>query len=384
MPWFIRAGVVVTCLVAASRAAMAVDFAEATAVQVAEAAKKEGHKTILILVREDARSDTDSEAAVLLPNLKDALRDALAAQKLDFVFSDEVEKNLGNGKSNRRLEPADVEQASKKAKFDAVLSVDFRKQGSKRTLAVSVVDPKGIRLKGSVALADATAAKKAASQQASKPLPPPGTITGISRGSGTSSSSGSTVSRGIGSSSNSTKDRAKEKEADDNKKKLDSLQKTVDKLRQEIAEKKAADAAAKVLSPLNEKVVSFAAGQLGKQVGDGECATLAAKALEAAKARPPEGLNFGDTVGLDKIKTGDIVQFKDAVFRNDSGTTLLGQPDHTAVVYGVQGNQIYILHQNVGGDKTVSAMQLDLGDKTSGDIAAFRPVPQEAPTTTTP
>jgi len=92
------------------------------------------------------------------------------------------------------------------------------------------------------------------------------------------------------------------------------------------------------------------------------------------------------TVALDKFKSGDNLQFEDAAFQDDTGIKSLGQPDYTAVVYGVQDNQLYILHQNVDGDRTVSTMQLNLADKTSGDVIAYRPAPEDSstPVTTTP
>ena len=47
------------------------------------------------------------------------------------------------------------------------------------------------------------------------------------------------------------------------------------------------------LPELNQKVLNFAVEHIGQQVGNGECWALAAEALEAAGAEPPQGLVFG-------------------------------------------------------------------------------------------
>src|SRR5262245_52686265 len=62
---------------------------------------------------------------------------------------------------------------------------------------------------------------------------------------------------------------------------------------------------------LNAKVLQFAQGQMGKQVGNGECWTLAHDALAAAGAkRPGQELAvsvFGTAVALDQAKAGDVL-----------------------------------------------------------------------------
>jgi len=118
------------------------------------------------------------------------------------------------------------------------------------------------------------------------------------------------------------------------------------------------------LPPLNRKVVEFVRRHAGEKVADGECTALATEALRSAGAKrfPFHGTG-GDYVWGRPVESfrealpGDIVQFRDAVFRGKSWTS--GRrwvswhqeyPHHTAVVSEVQegGKRVVFLHQNVG------------------------------------
>src|SRR5437867_4231472 len=106
------------------------------------------------------------------------------------------------------------------------------------------------------------------------------------------------------------------------------------------------------------KIVDFARKNVGKQVGDGECATLVAEAFKEAGAKPhgsyKDSPNEGDYVwgelvyGLEItrslrtestpigtfVKPGDVIQYRDAKFagKSPSGTYKSEAPHHTAVV----------------------------------------------------
>ena len=73
---------------------------------------------------------------------------------------------------------------------------------------------------------------------------------------------------------------------------------------------------------MNEKVVEFARTNVGKQVGDGVCTSLAVEALRAAQARRfPFSDREGDWIWGEEVPSfkealpGDILQFRDAVFQ---------------------------------------------------------------------
>ncbi len=150
---------------------------------------------------------------------------------------------------------------------------------------------------------------------------------------------------------------------------------------------------------VNKKVLAFVEAQLGKQVGDGECATLVVRALQAADV-PPSSYSFrgreyvwGELVRTVTAGTnltgpalpGDILQFRDAIFkgRTRRGTYEAGYPHHTAIVAAVKndGKVLEILHQNVGGPddkegRVVQRATLRFDDLQKGGwVKIYRPQP---------
>ncbi len=153
---------------------------------------------------------------------------------------------------------------------------------------------------------------------------------------------------------------------------------------------------------LGAQVLKYATESVGKKVGDGECATLALKALESAGAKTT--LDYGVTgekgdyewgTLVEKyadVRPGDIVQFRDVKIviktvtevpgggtRTSSRTQTMGQ--HTAVVSANAGKgKFKVLEQNAGGSnedektrKTVRESDLDLNGKTEGKVWFYRP-----------
>ena len=129
-----------------------------------------------------------------------------------------------------------------------------------------------------------------------------------------------------------------------------------------------ADAAKEPAVPdANKKVLEFCEANLGKKVGDGECATLATHALRKAKVKPSSySIRTADYVWGKLVRTvtagtnltgdvlpGDILQFRDAVFKGKVGRTTVGATfsHHTAIVAAVKkdGKVLEILNQNTGG-----------------------------------
>ncbi|MFO0970222.1 MAG: hypothetical protein U0793_32125 [Gemmataceae bacterium] len=135
---------------------------------------------------------------------------------------------------------------------------------------------------------------------------------------------------------------------------------------------------------LNQRVLAYATGKFGKQVGNGECWTLAHDALAFAGARRPgqDGLRvyeFGRRVALSpaQIQPGDVLQFENITFKHTTATSWSTNsfPHHTAIVYRVSGTQITILQQNVNGDRHVQTGVIDLRDlQPGGSLTLFRPV----------
>lgn len=123
---------------------------------------------------------------------------------------------------------------------------------------------------------------------------------------------------------------------------------------------------------VGQRILQFAISNLGKQVGNGECWTLAADAMKAAGAQPPNGYTFGDEIPLRSIRPGDILQFTTARFDEPGYYAIMGTPNHTAVVYSIAGDRVFMLHQNFNGKRTVSTFDFSLSSLTSGRLQAYR------------
>lgn len=151
----------------------------------------------------------------------------------------------------------------------------------------------------------------------------------------------------------------------------------------------AKDGSAKGSTSLPERVLSYTRRQRGTRVGDGECFTLAHRALRSADARSAEDYGtvtpnadyvWGAAVTLATLQPGDIIQFRDyeyereTVTDNASGTRTQthseSRPHHTAIVLSVDGNgAVTVLEQNAPPGSAVVPTQLyfSSGTTTSGD-----------------
>ncbi|MGO9114692.1 MAG: hypothetical protein ACLP9L_36205 [Thermoguttaceae bacterium] len=139
--------------------------------------------------------------------------------------------------------------------------------------------------------------------------------------------------------------------------------------------------AALPLTPLvNQRIVEYAVKQMGQQVGNGECWTLADEALKAAGARHPGTFVWGrPLMPGEEVCPGDVIQFTSVKLEKRGSTQFLGMPNHTAIVGRVMSPGVYvILQQNTGGKagKTVSDSEIDLSTKTEGKIEIYRPIPK--------
>jgi hypothetical protein len=138
--------------------------------------------------------------------------------------------------------------------------------------------------------------------------------------------------------------------------------------------------------PIGDRIVSFARGQRGSRVGNGECFTLADRALTRAGARtaadygtvsPQADYVWGTSVALGDVQAGDVIQMRDYRFDRDvvvenpdgSGSTdsdFEERPHHTVIVETVGTNgAITVLEQNAPVGSAVRRIQLFFSDSTT-------------------
>ena len=138
-----------------------------------------------------------------------------------------------------------------------------------------------------------------------------------------------------------------------------------------------------------DQIVSYARRQRGERVGDGECFTLADRALRSAEARsardygavsPDADYVWGTSVTLTDLRPGDVIQFRDYRYDREIVTETSREtttredsqmrPHHTAIVQSVDGNgAVTVWEQNSPEGSPVTRTQLffTAGTTTSGN-----------------
>lgn len=371
----------------------------------AQAARRAKIQSVLVLVREDARStksvDTEQTMGVLRKQLMQMLdRESDVNGKVDKEVSDQATKT----RARRSLQPSEAEEILKDTDTDAVLTADFREYRGQFSVRITLVDARKTHLNVTVNLESRPQAEsvkpdgdkdkkdKAKSKTGvvdgndGESGPPPeakgatGYVvrrkeqSGIARTRGGPGSIG-VPARGFGEKADGKGISKGEREDGDNKK--DNSKDSQEDGETGDGEGKSDNAARRGPVPnsrMAKDVVRFATSQIGKQVGNGQCWTLAAEALKAAGAEPPKGYTYGDEIAVKDIQPGDILQFTTARFDEPGYWAVLGTPDHTAVVYSL-GDRTFILHQNFSGKKYVQTFDLDFDNLTSGRVQAYRPRP---------
>lgn len=135
-----------------------------------------------------------------------------------------------------------------------------------------------------------------------------------------------------------------------------------------------------------DQIVSFSRRRRGERVGDGECFTLADRALRTAGARstadygtvtPDADYVWGTQISLSDVRPGDVIQFRgyrydrEVETRNADGSTTTKtdfqeRPHHTAIVERVDGNGVItVLEQNSPDGSPVARNQLFFAGSTS-------------------
>ena len=112
------------------------------------------------------------------------------------------------------------------------------------------------------------------------------------------------------------------------------------------------------MSLLGNAVAQFAQNRLGQKEGNGECWTLAERALKGAGAQTSTkimgtiGIDddyvWGDPVTLATLERGDIIQFRNYSFTASDGSGE-DRPHHTAIAAtAATGGAVQVYEQNVG------------------------------------
>ena len=134
-----------------------------------------------------------------------------------------------------------------------------------------------------------------------------------------------------------------------------------------------------------DQIVTYARGQHGGRVGDGQCFALADTALRRAHARsaadygtvtPTADYTWGTSVTLAELQPGDVIQFSGysyervVVTDDDSGTTRTEHAEdrqhHTAIVERVNGNgEVTVLEQNAPDGSPVARTHLFFTSRTT-------------------
>ncbi len=139
----------------------------------------------------------------------------------------------------------------------------------------------------------------------------------------------------------------------------------------------------------NGAILDYAASQLGKHVGNGECWTLAEQAIDAAGAHFPIAYIFGSKIGfgevgdhavLQQALPGDIIQFDAARYEFDGGSSQAGSPVHTAIIKEVKGEEFEVYEQNAPVGGAVRAHWRDAKTMVSGGYFIYRAYPLLAST----
>ncbi len=142
---------------------------------------------------------------------------------------------------------------------------------------------------------------------------------------------------------------------------------------------------------LNTRILTYAEAEVGTQVGDGQCGSLAIGALNFAGAKSnfdrmdPNGDfawgQLGTTLtarshDVSQVRPGDVIQFRNAqtVTRNGYSTSWQTADHHTAIVESVSGTTITVLNQNVNGQLTVQRGTWNVADLTGGTMWVYHPV----------
>lgn len=378
-----RAAIALLTMTSAASASVSLELAVH---ESARAARPQKIGQVLIVVRESSRSVKDAEIDGVLRAVEKMAFDMLKKEPgVEGIVDKKVRAAAGRSRVRIAMRPSEVRRFTTATDTDAgaLLSLDYKNRGG-ISLQITLLDSAKIYFSETVQL-----------EKRPDPIPeylkdkkPEETAkVGKPNSDKTESKDGSKkeIKLAPGSETiNGTGGKVRRSKSGNRNVRSTSEQQRQDK---SVREAIGAEASSKgtpaprapqgPISGLQRKVVNFAADNIGKRVGRGECWDLADQALRAAGAEPPRGYTFGDRIPLNEIQPGDILQFTSARFDDPGYWTIMGMPNHTAVVHAVGDTRAFILQQNFGGQRHVTPYDLNLNNLTSGRLEAFRPVPRD-------
>jgi hypothetical protein len=121
------------------------------------------------------------------------------------------------------------------------------------------------------------------------------------------------------------------------------------------------------------RVVMTAPAFLGQKIGRGECTDYVDLVLKHAVAQPGKNYVWGTPTG-GQIQQGDIIQFWKTQFTGPNGATWGTSDKHTAIVIGVSGTRVTLIHQNFPFGSGVTQGDFDLGWPHTGTYQVYRPI----------
>ena len=348
---------------------------------------------VLVIVRESSRSASDPEIAGVLRAVEKMAFDMLKKESgVEGIVERKVRDAAGKTKARTAMRPSEVRRFTTltDSKAGAVLNLDYKNRG-RVSVQVTLLDGADVYFSELVQLEkrpdpiaeylkDERKEDEAAKDGPSADKKSDGKTDGKSTGKKEIKlAPGSETIKGTGGKVRRSKSESR------NVRSTSEQQRQDESVRQAVGATTDANAEGTTpprtpqgpISEVQREVINFAADNIGKKIGRGECWDLADQALRAAGAEPPKGYSFGDRIPLNEIQPGDILQFTSARFDDPGYWTIMGTPNHTAVVHAVGDTRAFILQQNFDGKRYVTTYDLNLNNQTSGQIEAFRPVPRE-------
>ncbi|MBI5757294.1 MAG: CHAP domain-containing protein [Planctomycetales bacterium] len=416
--------------------ALALEKQITVAVTDALEARGEVFRKLAVVSVADDRSATALEAPKTLAALRDLLDEVTVQSKRQVIDRDQFDTACKQLDLTGSLKPSDVARLRKQFEFDGVISATWSQRNERQTIRIALLAPdrvvwsKTLTAKSGDEVAAVRKAKPAPNGNAARGQRD-GVVNGQQANGGVANAAGAggypgiigsggflPIGGGAGAvttagskpsdaSRTSTADGAAKSTAGSDaqaKKSTDAGQNSTNggtakgSPASSNADSKSSSAndsrnsgpasnsgsgsgSASNVPELNRKVLEFATNHLGQQVGNGECWTLAAEALIYAKAQTARGYTFGRELGgAEKPMVGDIMQFTSCRFQDRNFTAIMGVPNHTAIIYAVEGNKLTFIHQNFG-TRTVTLLTLDMTTRTSGSSLTYRPQPRESETT---
>lgn len=354
--------------------------------EAARAARRQKFDELLIVVRENYRSARDHEIDGVLRAVEKMTLDMLKKESSVEGLADKSVRQVAKRvKARIAMRPSEVGRFIDRREADAVLSLDYKNRGGV-SIQLTLLDGADVYFSELVELEERPEpideylkdVEEAKSTEPNDEKPEKEKAKTSKDGkSEVKLAPGSESIKGTGGKVRRSKVEGR------NVRSTSREQQQSEAVKEAVAATAAANADGKPtprkpqgpISEIQREVVNFAADNIGKRIGRGECWDLADQALRAAGAEPPRGYTFGTPIPLDEIQPGDILQFTAARFDEPGYWTIMGMPNHTAVVHAVGDTRAFILQQNFNGKRYVTTYDLNLNNLTSGSLEAFRPVP---------